>query len=103
MVAPLKLATATCGLDPIFGKCEALGLVPPMAGCEWQLPQLFELYRGPKPSCGCMGRFPPIERAAMKVAIPAANVADCPALRPGNGAPASIVSPRTPGSTAFAP
>src|SRR4029077_16439224 len=96
LVAPLKFATATCGLGPTNGNLEALGLVPPVAGCEWQLAQLFELNRGPRPSCGWVGGPPLIEGAARKSAMPSANGADCPALRLGSGPPASIEAPRTP-------
>src|SRR6266403_312187 len=92
----------TSPLRPTNGKAVVLGLVPPTAGCEWQLLQLFELNLGPRPSCGWFGRPPFIERAVAKVASPSANVFDCPALRPDSGPPASIDPARTPGSTACA-
>src|SRR5580692_8055683 len=47
--APSRLYTRVSGLGPTNGNAVALGLVPPIAGCEWQLEHWLLLNRGPSP------------------------------------------------------
>src|SRR6516164_9487299 len=47
--APFAVPAAICGFGPMLGYSEVEGLVPPVAGCAWQLLQLFELNVGPRP------------------------------------------------------
>src|SRR5689334_12714168 len=80
---PLLLANATCGLTA--------GLVPPVAGCAWQPPQLSRFMRGPNPSAGVS--------ASLKSSLPALKSASSERLRFASGAPAPGPA-RTPGSRA---
>src|SRR5438445_12179237 len=54
-LAPSIVAMAICGLDPKCGYAFAAGLLPPTAGCAWQLPQLLALNVGPNPIPGSPG------------------------------------------------
>jgi hypothetical protein len=57
-VAPSSKAAVNCGFET--------GLDPPVAGCAWQLPQLFELYPGPSPESVSPRAVPLTESRARK-------------------------------------
>src|SRR5437588_8704904 len=74
------------------------GLDPPTAGCAWQLKQLLESNRGPRP---ISPPAPPVTAfTSLKVPCPAMNTADWSEVIPAIGAPAFALPLRTPGSVA---
>src|SRR5580704_7573472 len=94
----MRFATATCGFGPTNGYADVLGLVPPMAGCEWQEPQEFELKVGPSPPFPGLGSCTPCTSVNCDKAV--AKNRCWSALSPATGSPAPMDPPRGPGSTA---
>ena len=82
--APKAVATSTCGFTA--------GLVPPMAGWEWQPTQLSRLKRGPSPSSS--------GSASWNSSSPAVKRSGCNPVRPSSILPAPAGPGRTPGSLA---
>ena len=78
-------ANATCGL--------IAGLVPPIAGCEWQPPQLSRFMRGPSPSS--------TSSASSKSSLPARKYSFSLLSQAGERPAGSGGPPRTPGSFAW--
>src|ERR1700674_5757805 len=82
----------------MYGNTAWRGLVPPTAGCEWQLEQELLLNRGPRPLLAApwttwfSWNWPdPLLEKSSKPAVDATEA---------RGWPASTVPPRTPGSCA---
>ena len=85
LVAWLSFANATCGFT--------LGLVPPIAGCEWQPPQLSRFIVGPRP--------PATSSTSLKSSLLTSKAASWVGVKPDNALPASAPTVRGPGSLAL--
>src|SRR5690349_11084168 len=73
------------------------GLVPPVAGCAWQLRQLSELNRGPSPA-SVSGIVPVTDWISENASKPASKNFASLRVNPETRAPAPAAPPRNPGS-----